>query len=316
MRELYPPIEAKASHILSTHSEHQVYFEEAGNPEGIPVVFLHGGPGSGCNENHRRYFNPKLYRIILLDQRGCHRSMPNGLVEQNTTQELLSDIDMIRQRLKINKWLLFGGSWGATLALLYAEQYPDKVLGMILRGSFLARQKDFNWFAEQGVNQMMPDYWHELMQQYDSDSSIELVKLIHQDVFSDNKQTSLKAAKAWSLWAGRVVTNCFDMEYQLELEDKEKLINEVRIEMHYAKNRYFIDDNQILNNITQLPNVPVTIIHGRQDLTCLPESSWLLHQAIYNSELNIIKNAGHLAGEAKMINALIEATDKMALKLS
>ncbi|MEM7027865.1 MAG: prolyl aminopeptidase [Pseudomonadota bacterium] len=315
MRELYPPIEAFASHTLDSNSGHQIYFEEAGNATGIPVIFLHGGPGSGCNENHRRYFNPEKFRIVLLDQRGCNRSTPNGHVNDNTTQDLIIDIESIRKKLNIDKWLLFGGSWGATLALLYAEQYPDYVTGLILRGSFLARQKDFDWFAEHGVNKIMPDYWSELTKLYPFDTSSELVTSIHKDVFSEEKQTALKAAKAWSLWAGRVVTNCFDMEYAPEFDDGNKLINEVRIEMHYAKHKYFINENQIINNIDCIPEVPVTIIHGRQDLTCLAESSWLLHQAISGSELHMIKNTGHLAGETRMINALIEATDKMAKTL-
>ncbi len=312
LKELYPEIEAFASDTLSTDSSHKVYFEQAGNPDGAPVVFLHGGPGSGCNENHRRYFNPKKYRIILLDQRGCHRSLPNGGVENNTTQLILSDIEAIREKLKINKWLLFGGSWGATLALLYAEQWPQYVSGMILRGSFLARKKDFDWFAGQGVNQLLPDYWNDLMRDYSSNTSSELVESIHRDVFSTVQNKQLHAAKAWALWTGRVVTNCYDFEYELDAnDDPEKLINETRIEMHYAYNRYFIEENQILDNIEQLPAVPVKIIHGRQDFTCLPESSWLLHKAINKSSLTMVKNTGHLAGEPAMVDALINATDEM-----
>ncbi|MEQ8290152.1 MAG: prolyl aminopeptidase [Gammaproteobacteria bacterium] len=316
MRELYPEIEAFSSDKLQTDSDHVVYYEQAGNPDGIPVVFLHGGPGSGCNENHRRYFDPKKYRIILLDQRGCNRSTPNGHVENNTTQALIADIDAIRQTLAIDKWLLFGGSWGATLALLYAEQYPSHVTGMILRGSFLARQQDFDWFAGTGVSRIMPDYWHEFISGFEVSSSRELIKELHHRVFSEDKDTQLAAARAWGLWAGRVVTNCFNSEYSLDNADPEKIINEVRIEMHYAFNRYFLKDNQILENTHLIPKVPVKIIHGRQDLTCLPETSWLLHQAIHGSSLNMVKNTGHLAGETSMVDALVEATDSMALLLS
>ncbi len=316
MRELYPEIAAFASDKLQTGSDHVVYYEQAGNPAGIPVVFLHGGPGSGCNENHRRYFNPEKYRVILLDQRGCNRSTPNGHVEANTTQALIADIEAIRQTLAIEKWLLFGGSWGATLALLYAEHYPSHVTGMILRGSFLARQQDFDWFAGTGVNRIMPDYWNEFITGFEVSGSRELIKELHRRVFSDDHDTQLAAAKAWGLWAGRVVTNCFNTEYTLDTTEPEKLVNEVRIEMHYARNRYFLEDNQILDNIHLVPKVPVRIIHGRQDLTCLPETSWLLHQAIPGSSLHMIKNTGHLAGEPSMVDALIEGTDSMALLLS
>lgn len=316
MRELYPETEAFASGQLQTNSDHVVYYEQAGNPDGIPVVFLHGGPGSGCNENHRRYFNPEKYRVVLLDQRGCNRSTPNGHVEDNTTQNLIADIDAIRQALSIDKWLLFGGSWGATLALLYAQAFPARVTGMILRGSFLARQQDFDWFAGTGVNRIMPDYWDEFISGFEVSGSRELIKELHRRVFSTDRDTQFAAARAWGLWAGRVVTNCFNTEYSLESAEPEKLINEVRIEMHYAFNKYFLEDNQILDNIHLIPKVPVKIIHGRQDLTCLPETSWLLHQAIPGSSLNMIKNTGHLAGETSMVDALIEATDNMTLLLS
>ena len=312
MKTLYPEIEAFASDSIETDSGHSVYYEQAGNPDGIPVVFLHGGPGSGCNENHRRYFDPAKYRVILLDQRGCNRSTPNGHVEENTTQHLLADIDAIRQALAIDRWLLFGGSWGATLAWLYAEDHPANVTGMILRGSFLARQQDFDWFAGNGVNKIMPDYWNEFISGFEVANSKQLIEELHRRVFSDDEQIQLAAARAWSLWAGRVVTNCFDSEYGLDMDKPEKLVNEVRIEMHYARHRYFIDENQILDNIHLVPNVPVKIIHGRQDLTCLPESSWLLHNAINGSSLTMVKNTGHLAGEPAMINALVDATDNMA----
>lgn len=316
MRALYPETGAFASGYLQTDSDHVVYYEQAGNPDGIPVVFLHGGPGSGCNENHRRYFNPEKYRVVLLDQRGCNRSTPNGHVEDNTTQNLIDDIDAIRQALSIDKWLLFGGSWGATLALLYAQAFPARVTGMILRGSFLARQQDFDWFAGTGVNRIMPDYWDEFISGFEVSGSRELIKELHRRVFSTDRDTQFAAARAWGLWAGRVVTNCFNTEYSLESAEPEKLINEVRIEMHYAFNKYFLEDNQILDNIHLIPKVPVKIIHGRQDLTCLPETSWLLHQAIPGSSLNMIKNTGHLAGETSMVDALIEATNNMTLLLS
>jgi len=317
LRELYPELEAFSINILESDSGHSVYFEQSGNESGIPVIFFHGGPGSGCNENHRRYFNPEKYRTILFDQRGCNRSTPNGLVENNTTQDILEDIECIRKKLKIEKWLLFGGSWGATLALLYAEQYSNHVTGIILRGTFLARQCDFDWFAKSGANKIFPDYWLEFISCFSDDEKTNLVDTIYEKVFSDDRNIQLEAAKTWSLWAGRVVTHSLSGEYILEIEDEDKLINEVKIEMHYAKNKYFIMENQILENSSKIPNVPVSIIHGRKDLTCLPESSWSVHQALIdsnkkNSKLVIVSDAGHLASEPAMIDALITETDEMA----
>lgn len=321
MRELYPELDTFSTHVLDSDSGHSLYFEQSGNASGIPVIFLHGGPGSGCGENHRRYFNPEKYRIILFDQRGCNRSTPNGSVENNTTQDILNDIETIRQQLKIEKWLLFGGSWGATLALLYAEQYSERVSGIILRGTFLARQCDFDWFAKSGVNRVFPDYWEEFISYFNDKEKNNLLGVLHERIFSENKSIQLRAAKTWALWAGRIVTYSLASEYVLEVEDEDKLISEVKIEMHYAKNRYFIKENQILENMSKIPNVPVSVIHGRKDLTCLPESSWSVHQAFVklnmtNSNLVIVSEAGHLASEPAMINALIAATDEMAKLLS
>lgn len=311
MKTLYPETEPFESGYLKSNSSQQVYYEQVGNPCAPAIIFLHGGPGSGCNENHRRYFNPDKYRIILFDQRGCNRSTPNGCIENNTTQDILNDIESIRKELGIDKWILFGGSWGATLALLYAEDYPQYVNGIILRGTFLARQCDFNWFAQAGVNKIFPDHWHEFISLFDEIEKKNLLDALYHRIYSDNEEIQLEAAKAWALWAGRVVTHSFVEDYVLDVEDLNKLINEAKIEMHYAKNKYFIRENEIIENISQVPDVPITIIHGRKDLTCLPESSWLLHQALKGSKLVIVPDAGHLAGESAMIDALILATDKM-----
>jgi proline iminopeptidase len=316
LRELYPEIEAFAEGVLESASGHTIYYEQVGNKSGVPVIFLHGGPGSGCGENHRRYFNPEKYHIILFDQRGCNRSTPNGYTENNTTEELLNDIDSIRKELKIDRWLLFGGSWGATLALLYAEQYTQYVSGIILRGTFLARQCDFDWFAKSGVNKIYPDYWEDFISFFNEQDKYNLVQALYDKVLSNDKLEQLAASKTWALWAGRIVTHSLEGEYVLEVEDEDKLINEVKIEMHYAINKYFIKENQILNNIDKVSDMPITIIHGRKDLTCLPEASWSLHAALPESKLVIVPESGHLASEPEMINALITATDEMADLLS
>jgi proline iminopeptidase len=312
LRELYPERQAFETQLLKLDSGHSVYYEQVGNKSGIPVLFLHGGPGSGCNENHRRYFDPDKYHIILFDQRGCNRSLPNGFVEENSTQDLLNDIESIRKALNLDKWVLFGGSWGATLSLLYAEAFPQYVSGIILRGAFLARQCDFDWFAKSGVNKIFPDYWDEFMSYFQAEEKKYPITTLHKRIFSEDKQTQIEAAKTWALWAGRVVTHSLTNDYVLDVEDEDKLISEVKIEMHYAKHKYFINENEILENIAKVPDVPVTIIHGRKDLTCLPESSWSIHKALPQSKLVHVAEAGHLASEPAMINALIEATDEMA----
>ncbi len=315
MKPLYPEIENYQSHTLSSNADHQVYFEESGNPEGLPVIFLHGGPGSGCNENHRRYFNPEKYRIIIFDQRGCNRSGPQGTVKDNTTQYLLMDIEAIRKQLKINRWLIFGGSWGATLGLLYAQAFPKCVSGMVLRGTFLAREQDLKWFAQEGANRIFPEYWAKFVEGIPEAERSDLVDAYYRRVHEGDKETCERFARAWSEWASKVVTWTL-REVEEEPEDIQKLVNQVRIESHYAKHHYFIKENQILNNIDKLPDVPIIIIHGRYDLTCPLISSWSLHEVLPRSELIIVPDAGHLAGEPPMIDALITATDRMAELLS
>jgi len=318
MRTLYPEIECNESYRLEVSGGHELYVEECGNPEGIPVIFLHGGPGSGCNENHRRYFNPEKYRIIIFDQRGCNRSSPQGSVNNNTTEDLLADIERIREYFGVDSWLVFGGSWGATLALLYAEACPDRVLGLIIRGAFLARRRDLDWFVSDGANRIFPEYWAEFVQHVPEPEQNDFVQAFYRRIHGADVKQREKFARAWSDWACRVVTwNLPDMDDEEEEEDEDvqKIINEVTIETHYAVNQYFIRENRILDEIDKLPEVPIIIIHGRRDLTCTLESSWLLHRAIPGSEFIIVPDGGHLAGEPPMTNALISATDRMVEQL-
>ena len=314
MPELFPEIECNYSTKLDVGDDHRIYVEEAGSRDGMPVIFLHGGPGSGCNPNHRRYFNPEKYRIVIFDQRGCNRSSPAGSVEHNTTQHLLADIEAIRRHLEIDKWLVFGGSWGATLALLYAETCPERVLGLVLRGSFLARDADLGWFAHHGVSRIFPDYWDDFTREIPDNEQEDIVAAYYSRIHGADRATQEKYARLWSNWATRVVT------WNLQItgnnnngeQDIDKTINEVSIETHYAQNRYFIAENQILDNIHKIPDVPVTIIHGRRDMTCTLETSWLLHKALPKAEFVIVPDAGHLAGEPPMTGALVTATNKMA----
>ena len=311
MKTLYPEIDCLNQSELSV-GNHRIYFEESGNLQGIPVIFLHGGPGSGCNPNHRRYFNPEKYRIIIFDQRGCNRSSPQGCIENNTTLDLLDDIESIRKTLEINKWMVFGGSWGATLGLLYAQRVPERILGMVVRGSFLARQCDFDWFAKSGANRIFPDYWQDFVGEIPESERSDLGLAYYNRVVKGDYKTKEKFARLWSQWATRVVTYSLAEISSPDEESTETLINQVNIETHYARNRYFIKENQILDNVGKIPEVPIRIIHGRKDMTCTLEASWSLHKKLPHSEFFIVRDAGHLAGEPAMVDALINATDHMA----
>ena len=314
MRELYPEINASNSYRLKVDPVHTIYVEEAGNPRGIPVIFLHGGPGSGCNENHRRYFDPTKYRVVLFDQRGCNRSTPAGETRNNSTPDLLQDIERIREHLGIEQWLVFGGSWGATLGLLYAQSHPSRVLGMILRGTFLARQKDLDWFGRKGASMIFPDYWQDFTGIIPDPERSDLISAYYARVHGPDREARETAAMAWSKWAGRLVTYLLPgVDYTPG--DVGKTVREVLIETHYAMHRYFIDENRILDNAALLPPVPVRIVHGRRDLTCTLDASWSLHRALPDSELVIVKEGGHLAGEPVMVDALVTATDDMAKRL-
>lgn len=315
MRTLYPEIEPVFSGHLDVGQGHHVYYEDCGSRDGQPVIFLHGGPGSGAKSHHRQFFDPDRYRIVVFDQRGTGRCEPFGRLEANTTQHLLADMEAIRETLSIDSWLVFGGSWGATLALLYAEKYPDRVRGLILRGTFLARTQDLNWMLGQGANRFFPEYWAEFIAHFDANEPREICATLQQRLHGADPAEQIQAARAWALWTGRVVTYTLIDEYKLEINDEQKLVDEARIEMHYANHRYFLEDNQILDNIERVPAVPVRIIHGRRDMTCTPSASWDVHCRLPQSELSILPDAGHLAGENAMVDALVTATDEMADRL-
>jgi len=310
MHRLYPEISPFHTFLLDTDSIHQVYVEQSGNPAGIPAVFLHGGPCSGCKPDHRRFFNPERYHIILFDQRGCGRSLPFGELQNNTTQDLLTDLERIRQQLGFRQWLLFGGSWGGTLALLYAQQYPDRVLGMILRGIFLARQADMEWFLGNGVNHIYPQQWFELKNSLPMSQNHDIARSLYAAVFGEDEALAKLVAKQWQRWGGLVALGnafCPD-DKPVSAQD----LQQVKMELHYAKNDYFIEENQILANCETLQDIPAVIIHGQNDLTCPLESGWLLHQALPESGFMVLPNAGHIAGGEEMIAALVSATDLMA----
>lgn len=316
MRTLYPEIEPIAVYKLDVEPPHTIYVEECGNKEGIPLVFFHGGPGSGCKPYHRQFFDPRHYRMVLFDQRGAGRSTPRGEVVANTTQALLDDIELIRAELNIDRWLLFGGSWGATLALRYALAHPERVSGLILRGLFLASGRDFDWlFTDGGVSRIFPDYWEDFLRPIAEHERDNLVTAYYRRIHTQDKKSRIEAARAWSAWLGRVVYYLLPAEDQDQEEDLEKMLAEASIETHYAYNRYFLEQDYILSNAHRLPKVPTMIIHGRRDLTCTLDSSWALHKALPNASMVIVPDVGHLAGEPAMIDALLSATDEFCERL-
>jgi len=317
MIPLYPEIEPYAIHHidmepLSNGLQHQVYVEECGNPTGIPIVFLHGGPGSGCRPQHRCYFDPELYRIILFDQRGCGRSMPHGELENNSTQFLIADMETIRKQLNIHSWVIFGGSWGATLGLYYAQQHPQTVLAMILRGVFLGRQQDIDWvYAEGGASKLFPDAWQNLVSHLPTEDQQQPLSAYYQQLIQCDEVHQMAAAQTLQAWESTIVT-LRDSEYQHDHSKEAGPLAHSRIQLHYALNECFIADHPILENIDPIRDIPTIIVHGRYDIVCPIQQSWALCQAWPEAELNIIPMAGHAAGEPALVEALITATHKTA----
>jgi proline iminopeptidase len=314
MKPLYPGIEPYANHQIK-RDKHQLYVEECGNPSGVPVVFLHGGPGSGCKAYHRSFFDPARYRIILVDQRGAGRSIPHGELLGNTTADLVRDLDYIRHAFQIDRWLLFGGSWGATLALVYAQHHPSKVAGMVLRAAFLARQRDLEWFVGSGVDRIYPEQWEQFMESIPAPERHHPLLYLYSCVTGDDELARRRAARAWALWSGQVIIgNEFDPSMLSEHVSSEE-INQARIELHYAVNKYFIPENSILEHCDKIRHLPAILIHGRRDLVCPVESSFSLHKRLPNSDLRVLPNAGHIAAGEEMIDALVSAVDEMAERL-
>lgn len=313
---LYPEITPYSTYQLEVDETHRIYVEECGNPIGIPIVFIHGGPGSGCNESHRCFFNPQKYRIILFDQRGCGRSTPYGCLDNNTTHHLVRDLETIRETLGIDQWVLFAGSWGVALGMLYAQTYPQHVSSMILRGAFLASKRDIEWFFDDGVSRLFPELWEKFSTTLIAEEANEhLLKTYERCIFSNDKALNLKAAKAWTEWTDSIVTWMLPESGPFVVKDTEKLIKKIRLEVHYAVNNYFLETDQLIDNCHTIPNIPVSIIHGQRDITCPLESSWRIHKALPHSELQVIRNAGHLAGEPDMVEALVASTDKLEIPM-
>jgi proline iminopeptidase len=314
MKSLYPEIPPYDTFFLETGSKHAVYVEQSGNPDGMPVIFLHGGPCSGTKPDHRRFFNPEYYRIILFDQRGCGLSLPFGELENNTTQDLIDDMERIRQRLAIDQWLVFGGSCGAALGLLYTQQHQKKVAGMIIRAVFLVRQQDLDWFARDGANRIYPEQWQRLVESIPEQGRENLIQGLCDALWGEDEVATRRVAREWMAWGGLVALG---NDYQPSAQSDhvtEKMVKQVRMELHYARHHYFIRESQILDNCAALYGIPTIIIHGRQDLVCPIEAGMKLHQALPHADYVVLPNAGHIAQGSEMIDALVSATDKFAEK--
>lgn len=316
MKELYPPIEPYSTQRLDVSGGHQLYIEQVGTPEGIPILFLHGGPGAGCEPYHRRFFDPQAYRAVLFDQRGCGRSTPHAGLRENTTWDLVADMETLREHLGIERWLLFGGSWGSTLALAYAERHPERVIGMVLRGIFLCRNEEIAWFYQSGAHHVFPDYWEEFLSPIPVAERQDILGAYHRRLTGENELQRMAAAKAWSIWEGRTASLHYNRSVIDFFSQPRTALSLARIECHYFVNHAFLRPNQLLEEVGRLAHIPGVLIQGRYDLICPMTSAWELHQAWEGSELIVIPDAGHSAAEPGIRHTLVETTDRFARELA
>ncbi|GAB3381155.1 alpha/beta hydrolase family protein [Azotobacter armeniacus] len=313
MQTLYPEIKPYARHQLAVDHPHELYVDESGSPDGLPVVFIHGGPGAGCDAMSRRFFDPNLYRIVTFDQRGCGRSTPHASLENNTTWDLVADMEHIRKHLGIDKWVLFGGSWGSTLALAYAQTHPDRVLGLILRGIFLCRPQDFHWFYQEGASHLFPDFWQDYLAPIPAEERGDLMHAYYKRLTGSDEIAQMQAAKAWSGWEGHTATLRPNPDVIERFHEHALSIS--RIECHYFVNDAFLAPDQLLRDMPRIAHLPGVIVHGRYDVVCPLDNAWELHRAWLNSELQIIRDAGHAASEPGIADALVRATNELAQRL-
>jgi len=315
MLRLYPAIKPYVKHHLDVDHPHTLYIEECGNPSGVPVIFLHGGPGAGCDPSHRQFFDPDVYRIILFDQRGSGLSSPHARLEGNTTADLIEDIEKIRKLLDIEQWVVFGGSWGSTLALLYAQAWPERVSGLILRGIFLCREQDVQWFYQDGASHIFPDYWKDFIQPIPRAERGDMIKAYHKRLTGDDELARMAAAKAWSVWEARCASLRLSKSLVNNLGDPHTALSMARIECHYFINNSFIEPDQILSDIDQIRHIPTVIVHGRYDIVCPVQQAFDLHDVFPEAALKIIADAGHSAFEPGTIDALVSATRSLGQSL-
>ena len=310
MRELYPEIEAHDSGFLPVDGRHRIYYEPCGNPQGKPVVILHGGPGAGCSAKMRRFHDPSRYRIVLFDQRGSGRSTPHADLVDNTTWDLVADIEALREHLGITRWQVFGGSWGSTLALAYAQAHPSRVTELVLRGIFMLRRWELEWFYQQGASRLFPDAWSHYLEAIPDVERGDLISAYHRRLTSSDEATRLAAARAWSVWEASTSLLIPDEAFIDGHKDAHFALSFARIESHYFVHGGFFDvEDQLLRDAHRLKGIPGVIVHGRYDVVCPIQSAWDLHRAWPDSKLVISPTSGHSAFEVENASALIEATD-------
>ncbi|MEU4343219.1 prolyl aminopeptidase [Nocardia sp. NPDC023852] len=317
MRSRYPEIEPYDSGMLAVGEGQSLYWEVSGNPDGKPVVFLHGGPGGGTAPFHRRYFDPAAYRIVLFDQRGCGRSIPHladgASLEHNTTQHLIADIEALREQLGVERWQVFGGSWGSALALAYAQKHPGRVTELVLRGIFLLRRKEIDWYYNGAAGYLYPEEWAKFLAPVPEDErDQDLVEVYHRLLHSADDEVARAAAVAWSTWEGATSSLLPQPDRVAEMAEPRFALAFAMIENHYFRHGGFLDEGQLLRDIGAVAQIPAVIVQGRHDIVCPAVSAWDLHRAWPGSELRIVDDAGHAANEPGIAHHLVEATDRFA----
>lgn len=312
--ELYPEIAPFCTGKLSVSDGHQIYFEESGNPNGKPVLFVHGGPGGGTDAKYRRFFNPDVYRIILFDQRGCGQSLPYASLDHNTTWDLVADMEAIRKHFGIEKWMLFGGSWGSTLAIAYAETHPERVTELVLRGIFLGRKQELDWLYQSGASTVFPEFWLDYLKPIPAAERLDMVKAYYARLTSDDEQVRIEAAKAWSLWEGSTSKLHVDEGLRARFGAADFAVAIARIECHYFINGCFLkSDSQLLDDVSRIRHIPCVIVQGRYDMVCPIATAYELHQAWPEAEFVVVPDAGHSMSEPGITHALVTAADKFAV---
>ncbi len=312
MLTLYPEISSHHEFYMPVSGGHQLWVAEYGNPDGLPVVFLHGGPGAGCESYHPRFFDPQQYRIILFDQRGAGRSKPHASLQDNTTQHLIADMEVIREHLAVDQWVVFGGSWGSTLGLAYAQTHPQRVLGLVLRGIFLCRNEDIEWFYQHGASEIFPDYWQDYLAEIDAHERDNMVAAYYKKLTASDLQVRRQAAYQWSIWEGRASTLRANKNVAGHFANDHVALSLATIECHYFINQAFLKPNQLTDNADRLKQIPGYIVHGRYDVVCPLSQAFALHQAWPQAHYTVAPASGHSATEPEIIHALITATRDMA----
>jgi proline iminopeptidase len=316
LRGLYPPVEPDRHGWLEAGDGHRVYWELCGDPAGKPAVFLHGGPGGGCSPDHRRLFDPERYRVLLFDQRGCGRSTPHASIEANTTWRLVADMERLRAEvLGADRWLVFGGSWGSTLALAYAQTHPERVSELVLRGIFALRRAELLWYYQEGASWLFPDKWERFLAPIPQAERGDLIAAYHRRLTHPDRAVRVEAAKAWSVWEGETITLLPDAGYSARHAEDEYALAFARIENHYFVNAGFMEEGQLIRDAHRLRGIPGVIVQGRYDVATPAATAWALHRAWPEAAFHLVPDAGHAFSEPGILHRLVEATDAFAAGL-